>query len=209
LLNRFGWRYDDNPHARCGTTVGNISSIFLGLGWAARLTNHACPNCGETREVYDWRDPQENLGRIADDRPDESADHRPDKPVDVDDWRERRALGADSLGKLLLQSWAAGGAVAFPSLFLDRNDHRLSPGIILGVAVVVVLVMGGIGGVTRWVINERQFKLAEKLGRIPTQADNFGKAGAINIPNRYVFIGFAVIVAVCIAIIIGAALFSR
>ncbi len=36
-----------------GVLAGSILSLFLGVGGVARLKNHACPECGETREIYD------------------------------------------------------------------------------------------------------------------------------------------------------------
>ena len=106
-----------------------------------------------------------------------------DQSSDVDEWKTRRAAGSDSLRKFLWQSWGGAIVPACAGLFLARNDERLNPAIKLAIAIVVVLMIGGIVGLARWSLNERHFKKSEKLGRLPTQADQFGKAGEISIPK--------------------------
>jgi hypothetical protein len=87
-------------------------------------------------------------------------------------------------------------------LFLTRNDERVTAEIRFIAAALVLVTAGAVAGLARWVLNERRFRKAERLGRIPTQADTFGKAGEITIPNHYVFIGFGVVVLVCIVFLI-------
>lgn len=138
------------------------------------------------------------------------SDHTPeDRPSEIDEWRTRRAAGSDSLRKFLLRSWGGALVPAGAVLFLTRNDERLPPAIKLPIVLLVVVILGGAFGLFRWMLNERRFKRAERLGRLPTQADDFGKAGEISIPNHYVFIGFGVVILVCIAIVVAASLANR
>ena len=49
-----GYRGESQRVQAVNSLFSGMLSIFAGIRGASRLTNHACPNCGETREIYDW-----------------------------------------------------------------------------------------------------------------------------------------------------------
>lgn len=50
-----GYRGTSGRVQAVGGFVSGLFSLVFGIHGASKLTNHACPECGETRQVYDWK----------------------------------------------------------------------------------------------------------------------------------------------------------
>ena len=94
---------------------------------------------------------------------------------ELDEWRVRRAGGHDSI---VYYIGRGAGYVLMLGMFQTfLFGSRLPPNLHLIVVAILSCVIGTLGGSVYWLINERNFKLAEKLGRIPSETDKFGMFG--------------------------------
>ena len=109
-------------------------------------------------------------------------------------WKERRAQGKESFGQFFIQAAVLVACLAVLILFVQfRNDARLSLPVKIGTGIGLTLGLSTLFAALKWFVNEKKFKLATKLGRMPKESDVLGKAGNINIDNRYVYIGFGLL----------------